>query len=86
MPDMPSTFYVPLTGGLIAALGILATVIKVLWARYLKISDRCHEYESTLTERAVSAIVLNSEALRANTDALTKMATTTSTERGRRRP
>jgi hypothetical protein len=81
MPDMPAAFYVPLTGGLLGALGILSGVIKVLWNRYLEIADRCHEYEGKTAREAVTAIVLNSEALRANTEALSEMATKQATER-----
>jgi len=45
MPDMPALFYIPLIGALVGAMGVLSTVITVLWRRYNKMVDRVAELE-----------------------------------------
>lgn len=66
MPPMPPDFYIPAFSALIAALGVEAAVIKVLWNRNLFVADRNHE-------TAISAIKVTEaveHSLEANTAAI----------------
>lgn len=74
MAPMPPEFYVPAFGALMGGLGILAGVVRTLYARNIVLSDQLFSIE-----REVSALIaLDTEALRANEAALTHFANTTS--------
>lgn len=74
MPPMPPEFYVPAMGFMVSWLGILGGVCKVLWSQHVADGKLLHEYESETATAAARALALSSEALRGNTEILTRMA------------
>lgn len=85
MPPMPPEFYIPAFGALIAALGILATVIKVLWATLMQERKERSDFQMKTTGELAATIALNSVALQASTDALEELAAHSATDRLNRR-
>lgn len=73
MPDMPPAFYAPMTAALV-------TVIGVLWRQLLMERDKREE----ATAISIRVLTLNSEALRANTEALEKVASNVQAKSGTR--
>lgn len=74
MPPMPAEFYVPAFGAMSGAIVFIIGGAKILWARYCEIESRLHEYEHEAATRSTRALVLNSEALNASTEAIEKLA------------
>lgn len=74
MAPMPPEFYLPAFGALLGALGILTSAIKVLYSAKQQADSDRHAYAETIAARAIEAMTLSTEVIRANSEALARMA------------
>lgn len=68
MPPLAPEHYVPAFAACVAVIGALVGALKILWARYLTIADRLHDYEGQQSKAHVRALTLSTEVIRANTE------------------
>lgn len=75
MPDIEAALYVPAFSALVATILALVGAIKILYSRNVFLVDQIRDLQAKMVAESVRVITLNSEALKASTDALGRLAT-----------